>query len=86
MHRYNEMKLVVLTYAAHHQSFTAAQLASHLNMPRHYARTYLLNYHRMSLLSRHKNHVYWYRLSQKGLERLQWLQSVMPEFYALLVS
>lgn len=84
---YNERKILVLEYARAHHEFSAAQLAQDQGIPGRHAKIYCLKYHNQGLLARRKQDgVYWYTLTKKGLERLQFFADTMPEIFSALTS
>ena len=84
---YNERKILVLEYARVHNEFSAAELARDQGIPGKHGKIYCLKYLRQGLLERRKEQgVYWYTLTKKGLERLQFLADTMPEIFTTLTS
>ena len=69
---YNERKLSVLEAMEDLEEARAYDIVEHLDISLGAAKMALSRYHRQGLLNRKKG-LYW--LSNRGFERLQWLQS-----------
>ena len=74
--KYNETKLLVLLHLESVDVATAGETASSLGMSRESMSMALLRYHRWGLVNRHwdDSGFYLYSISDKGLERLYWLE------------
>ena len=74
--KYNETKLLVLFHLERVDEDTAGGIASHLGMRRESISMALLRYHEYGLVNRCRkgSRTYFYSISEKGLERLYWLE------------
>jgi predicted transcriptional regulator len=81
MSRYNETKLLVLHFLERVDEATAGETASHLERRRESISMALLRYHRWGLVNRHwdDSGTYVYSISDKGLNRLYWLEEQILE-------
>lgn len=77
----NVRKTQILRLIAESAYATSVEVSDSLNISRHNASTSLKTYYNWGLLSREKMErgAYGYNLTQKGLDRLNWLQSLDDE-------
>ena len=88
MRAYNEAKTLVLTLLMGEGEATATEVADHLGITQAGASSYLLKLHRKGLLSRRRlrnGRLYSaqriYALTEKGVERLEWLEARSGVFH-----
>lgn len=79
---WNERKLETLHFLEEEEEVTPSQLADTLELEIHHVRVILLRYWREGLLYRHiinrKTKQRAYRISEKGIARLKWLENNEP--------
>lgn len=93
MRAYNETKTLVLTLLMGQGEATATEVADHLGITQSGASSYLLKLHRKGLLGRRRSRVgkrlsreRIYTITEKGVARLDWLESKEEVFYADFVE